>query len=246
MARIAAVGCRPGILHADAQPGHEVGGLARPLRESFEVQLRAAHEYLAIRPEPDPGAGQRLGDPADPPQARAWREGRVRPGPAELTRDPAPEAGRPFVALPSHLDLQPARQRVHDRCANAVQAARGRVGAAAEFAACVQPRHHELDPGQPGLRLDVDGDTTPVVFDLGGMIGVQDDVDAGAATGKCLIDGIVDYLPQAVQQPPAVGGSDVHAGALAHRLKPFKHGQMARCVAVGTDFGHRLGADGGH
>src|ERR1035438_7794222 len=130
--------------------------------------------------------------------------------------------------------------------ANAVQAARGRVGAAAEFAACVQPRHHELDPGQPGLRLDVDGDTTPVVFDLGGMIGVQDDVDAGAATGKCLIDGIVDYLPQAVQQPPAVGGSDVHAGALAHRLKPFKHGQMARCVAVGTDFGHRLGADGGH
>ena len=49
----------------------------------------------------------------------------------------------------------------------------------------------------------------------------HDDVVAGSR--KSLIDGIVDDLPQAVHKTLRVGGADVHARTLAHRIQALKN-----------------------
>ena len=56
----------------------------------------------------------------------------------------AREALRPDEAVAAHLDRQPLRERVDDRDADAVQAAGDLVAAAAELAAGVQHRQHDL------------------------------------------------------------------------------------------------------
>jgi hypothetical protein len=48
----------------DRQAGHEVGGLPRALDQLPEIQIRIADEDVPVRPEPGPGAGPRLGQPA--------------------------------------------------------------------------------------------------------------------------------------------------------------------------------------
>src|SRR6202042_865392 len=125
------------------------------------------------------------------------------------------EAHRPLRAVLVDLHVQPAGQRVDHRGAHAVQAAGRGVRPAAELPARVQPGHHQLDAGQLGLRLDVDRDPPAVVTHLGGQVIVQDDLDAGAVAAQGLVHGVVDDLPEAVQHAPAIGGPDVHAGALA-------------------------------
>lgn len=114
-----------------------------------------------------------------------------------------------------------------------MEAAGGRVRAAAELAAGVQLGHDDLDAGQAGLGLDVDGDAAAVVPDLHGAVLVQDDLDVVAVAAERLVDGVVDDLPQAVHQAAAVGGADVHARPLADRFQPLEYEQVPRGV-VGT------------
>ena len=219
----------------DRQAGHQVGGLPGPLGQAVVAERGVAQEHLAVRPEPDPGAG-----PWSCGTRAIWRSpdfllksasGRPRLG--ELAGDAAAEAGRPGVAVPVHLDVQPRGQRVHHGRADAVQAAGGGVGAAAELAARVQPGHDELDAGQLGLALVVDRDAAAVVADLGGAVGVQDDLDPGAVAAERLVDRVVEDLPEAVLQPAAVGRADVHAGALAHRVQALEDRQVLGAVGVG-------------
>ena len=74
-----------------------------------------------------------------------------------------------------------ARQRVHDRHADAVQPARHLVAAAAELAARVQRGHHDLGRRLAlVLRVLVDRDAAAVVDDAHAAVGEQRDVDAGA------------------------------------------------------------------
>jgi hypothetical protein len=61
---------------------------------------------------------------------------------------------------------------------------------------------------------------------------VQDDLDPGAVAAERLVDGVVDDLPEAVHEPAGVGGPDVHAGALAHRLETLEHRQVAGGVGL--------------
>ena len=84
----------------------------------------------------------------------------------------------------------------------------------------------DLDAGQSGLGLDVHGDAAAVVVNLHGVVGVQDDLDVVAVTGQSLVDGVVDDLPEAVHQAAGVGGTDVHARALADGLEAFQYRQV--------------------
>ena len=65
-----------------------------------------------------------------------------------------------------------------------MQAAGGRVRAAAELAAGVQLGHDDLDAGQAGLGLDVDRDAAAVVAHLDRAVVVQHDLDVVAVTGR--------------------------------------------------------------
>ncbi len=225
-------GAQPLVHDADAQAGHQVGGLPGPLGQRLESPAGAGHEDLRVGPEPGPGAGHGPGDAPALAQARAGLERRVRAVGGELARHAPAEAGRPLAAAAVHLDLQAGRQGVDHRGADAVQAARRGVGAAAELAARVQPGHDQLDAGQPAPGLVVHRDAAAVVAYLGRAVGVQGDLDAGAMPGERLIDGIVDDLPQAVHQAALVGRPDVHARALAHGLQALENREVPRRVAV--------------
>ena len=149
------------------------------------------------------------------------------PGVGEDAGLAAVERHRPGLAVAVDLDVETLGERVDDGGADAVQSAGRRVRPRAELAAGVQLREHDLDAGEPGLRLDVDRDAAGAVAHLDAAVGVQDDADLGAVAAERLVDGVVDDLPEAVHEPAGVGRADVHAGALAHRLEALEHGEMA-------------------
>ena len=155
-------------------------------------------------------------------------DGRVRLGAGVLEPAGLAAAEGHLVGLAAavHLDVQAGGQGVDHRGADAVQAAGGGVGAAAELAAGVQLGEDHLDAGQPGFRFDVHGDAAAVVVDLHGVVGVQDDLDVVAEAGEGLVDGVVDDFPEAVHEAAGVRGADVHARALADGLEAFQHGEM--------------------
>ena len=76
-----------------------------------------------------------------------------------------------------------------------MQAAGRGVGGAAELAAGVQLGHDDLDAGQTGLRLDVDGDAAALVADSDRPVGGEFDEDLGSISAEGLVDAVVDDLP---------------------------------------------------
>jgi hypothetical protein len=71
--------------------------------------------------------------------------------------------------------------------------------------------------------MDAGGNAAPVVFDRDRAIGVQFDQHQVAMPGQSLVDGVVRHLEHHVVQARAVVGiADVHAGALAHRVRPLR------------------------
>jgi hypothetical protein len=113
-----------------------------------------------------------------------------------------------------------------------VQTARHLVRAAAELAAGVQHRERDLDAGLLVLRVEVGRDAVAVVDDAAAAIGQQRHVDAAAAAGHGLVDGVVDDLPDEVVEAVQTGRTDVHAGPLADRLEAFEDLQVLRGVVV--------------
>ena len=122
----------------------------------------------------------------------------------------------PLAAVAVDLEVEAARQRVHHRHADAVEAAGDLVALAAELPARVQHGQHDL-----GRRLAlvlgvvVDGHAASVVDDAAPAVGEQRDVDPGAVAGHRLVDGVVDDLVDQVVEPGRAGGSDVHPGPFA-------------------------------
>ncbi len=144
------------------------------------------------------------------------------------------------VALLVAVDLEhePARQRVHDRDAHAVEAARDLVAGAAELAAGMQHREDHLRRALALVRprgVRIDRDAPPVVDDAAAAVGQQRDVDAGAVARHRLVDGVVDDLPDEVVKAARTRRPDVHAGALPDRFEALEHSDVAGVVR-----GHRL------
>ena len=231
------------------RPGHQEARLPGARDQLVVREDGRLGEDLPVRPvphaRPGPGAGDLADDrelgPGDERLERVVRTDAVAvvedAGLAAVER----HAVRATAAV--DLDVEARRQRVDDGRADAVQTAGRPVRAAAELAAGVQLGEHDLDAGQAGLRLDVHRDAAAVVAHLDGGVGVQHDLDPVAVAAERLVDRVVDDLPQAVHEAAAVGGADVHAGALAHRLEPFEHRQVPGGVA-GLRGGRRHGADG--
>src|SRR5699024_8008958 len=112
------------------------------------------------------------------------------------------------LAAAVHLHIQTFGQGIHHRGAHPVQPSGGGVGAVAELAAGVQLGEDHLHPGDVQVGDVVHRDTAPVVAHLHRLIGAQDHLDGVGVPAQCLIDGVVDDLPQAVHEAAGVGGAD--------------------------------------
>ena len=135
--------------------------------------------------------------------------------------------GAALVALLKHLavapdfQLQPLGQGVHDRHADAVQAARHLVAVVVELAAGVQDREHDLGRRFAAF-MAIDRNAAAVVHDRDRVIDVDGDVDLVAIAGQRLVDRVVHDLVNEVVQSGRAGGPDVHRGPLAHRLETLE------------------------
>jgi len=148
----------------------------------------------------------------------------------------------PDEALLLDLDLESRRERVHHRRADTVQTARDGVGAAAELAAGVQDRQHDLDRGLVrvgGVRID--RDATAVVDHAHGAVFEDGHLDVVGVAGEGLVDGVVDDLVHEMMQTARPGRADVHAGALAHRLETLQDLDLIGAVVTGDLRGAVLG-----
>ena len=106
--------------------------------------------------------------------------------------------------------------------ADAVQARRDLVAAAAELAAACSMVMTTSSADFLQLRLHVDRDAAAVVDDGDRAVGVDGDLDAVAVAGQRLVDGVVDDLVDQVVQAVDVGVADVHARPLADRLQALE------------------------
>src|SRR5438034_205005 len=73
-------------------------------------------------------------------------------------------------------------------------------------------------------------DPAAVVDHAAPAVGEQRDVDARRVARERLVDGVVDDLIDEVMQTRRTGRTDVHAGALAHRLKTLQNGDVLGAV----------------
>ena len=170
----------------------------------------------------------------------AWKVTEVprRFGDSALGTDgPLRDAARKLLhekrAVAGDLDTQVIRQRVDDRDTHAMQAAGGLVGLARELAARVQRAEDHLQSALVGkLGMRIHGDAAPVVADRDGMVRVKLHLDAGGVSRHRLVHGVVENLGHEVMQRALIGAADIHAGALAHGLKPLQHLDGGGIVAL--------------
>ena len=104
------------------------------------------------------------------------------------------------LAVAAHLGDQPLGERVHDRDADAVQAARDLVAVAAELAAGVKLRQDDRQRGHALVLHHVDRDARAPVADRDGVVRVERDLDRVVAPRERLVDGVVDDLVDEVME----------------------------------------------
>ena len=136
------------------------------------------------------------------------------------------------VAVAADLDVEPLGQRVHDRHADAVQAARHLVAVVVELAAGVQDGQHDLG-GRLAALVHVDRNAAAVVDDGDRVVEVNADVDLVAVPGQRFVDRVVDDLVDQVMQTLRPGRADVHGRALAHGLEALEDLDLVGAVIVG-------------
>ena len=93
---------------------------------------------------------------------------------------------------------------------------------------------HDLEGGDLLPGVQVDRNASPVVGDLDRPVAMQGDVDLVGEPRRCLVDGVVDQLPDEVHEAVGAGAADVHTRALANSLQPLKGLDGVGVVARGA------------
>src|SRR5690606_18376021 len=124
-------------------------------------------------------------------------------------------------------------QGIDHRDTHAVQTAGDLVAVIVELTASMQHGHDHFGGRYPFFLVDVHRNATAVVAHRDGLVGVDGDADFGAVASQRFVDGVVHHLEHHVVQAGAViGVADVHAGALAHRIKALQHLDAGGIVGV--------------
>ncbi len=183
------------LLHAalvaenDRHAGIEEGKLAQAMLQRGVIELDLG-EGLGGRQEGDFRAA--LGFAVD--------ERRVADDDERRFRLAIAEAHVMLFAVAPDAQVEPFRQRVDDRHADAVQPAGDLVGALLEFPAGMKLGHDDFGGGHAFFGVDAGWDAAAVVAHRRGAVRVQDHVDAVGMAGQCLVDGVVDDLMHHVMQ----------------------------------------------
>ena len=134
-----------------------------------------------------------------------------------------------------HIHFHPFRQGIDHRGAHAMQAARGLIDLAVEFAAGMQRGHDHFQRRlvlEFGMRID--RNAAAIVADGQHVAGLQ-------APSRCGWHGRPPLRPSHCRGFPTpddaggtIGAADIHAGAAAHRLQPFQHLDVLGGIGLGA------------
>ena len=205
----------------DPQAAREERGLAQALGQRRRGELRLV-EDVRVRQERDRRPRLVLARDADRLHvARRLAAGELLPV---------------QLAVAAHLRHEPLRERVHDRDADAVQAARDLVAVAAELPACVELREHDRQRGEPLVRDHVHRDARAGVANRHRVVRMDGDVDEVVPARESLVDGVVDHLVDEMVEPPRARRADVHPGPETDGLEALEDGDVF--CGVGC-FGHQ-------
>ena len=146
------------------------------------------------------------------------------------------------LAVAPDRELEPARQRVDDGDADAVQAAGHLVGVLVEFSAGMQLRHDDFGGRHAFALVHVGRNAAAVVAHGAGAVGIERDDDLLGVAGQRLVDGVVDDLIDHVMQAGAVVGvADIHARPLAHGIEALEHLDRFGAIIGGVQQGSVCG-----
>ena len=135
------------------------------------------------------------------------------------------------LAVAVDFDLDAHRECVDNRDAHTVEATRNLVALAAELAAGVEHREHDLGRGQVFvLGVFADGDSTTIVANLAAAVRKQVDFDSARVTGHGLVDRVIDDLVDEVVQTGGASRTDVHAGTFPDGLEALENGDVLGAV----------------
>ena len=128
-----------------------------------------------------------------------------------------------LLAVAPDRQLEPARERVDDRDADAMQAARHLVGVLVELTAGVQLGHDDLGRRDAFALVDVGRDAAPVVTHGARAVRIERDHHFLGVARERLIDGVVDDLVDHVVEAGAVIRiADIHARTLANGIEALE------------------------
>ena len=121
-----------------------------------------------------------------------------------------------FIALfvvssvPIDIYLQPFRQSVDHRSANAVKSAGVAVVVVVEFSACMEYGEYDVYCGNFHLWMDVYRHSSAVVRNADAAVCVNGDLDRICISVDCLIYCVIHNLPDQVMQSFRGSGTDIH------------------------------------
>ncbi len=142
-------------------------------------------------------------------------------------------------SLPSRqiVSLSQRRQRVHDRDADAVQAAGDLVGILVEFSAGMQLGHDHLGGRHAFALVDVDRNAAAVVAHGAGAVRIERDGHVVGVAGERFVDRVVDdFVDHVMQAGAVIGVADIHARPLANGVEAFQDLDRFRVI-----IGRRIG-----
>ncbi len=129
-----------------------------------------------------------------------------------------------LLAVAPDRQLQPGRQRIHHRDADAVQPTGDLVGVLVEFSAGMELGHDDLGGRNTFAFVDVGRNAATIVAHRHRAVRIELDQDFLGIARERLVDGVVDDLVDHVVQARAVVGvADIHARSLAHGIKALEN-----------------------
>ena len=137
-----------------------------------------------------------------------------------------------YVLAVINSKLEPFRQRVNNRSADAVQTAGYLISAAAELTACVQYRINNGRRRNTLLWVNARRDTASVIGNSDYVALEYLDIYLRTVACKSLVDSIVNYLINKVVKSPRACRADVHTRSFAHSLKSLEHLYLIFVIVV--------------
>ena len=144
------------------------------------------------------------------------------------------EAHVVFLAVAPDAQVQPFRQRVHHRNADAMQTARNLVGVLFKLTAGVKLGHDHFGSRNAFFFMNAGGDAAAIVAHGAGTVRIEDHIHPVGIAGQRFVDRIVhDLMHHVVQARAIIGIADIHAGAFAHGIEALQDLDGIGAIFVG-------------